>query len=227
MPEGPELWYLGRVLEGVLGPGRAVAVHGKHLVLDGSTHHHFGLTGGLRMEVAESGVVDGGGSFATTLRHHYGGGRVSGFEKTVTATEAAAVCAEGVDWMTASLGAIAAVIAGAARRKKVLGTWMLDQHAVAGVGVAWASEIAAVAGLDVAAHMSVQNLSGLAAAYVTVRDRVTAVYSAALPPLGDMAAARTAVDGWYGNLYAVRAPVVAAYGVGVPITVGGRTFWKL
>ena len=108
----------------------------------------------------------------------------------------------------------------------VLGTWMLDQSIIAGVGVTWASEIAAVAGVDVAAHMNVQNLSKLADAYVVVRDRVAAVYTAALPPPGDVDAACAAINAWYGNLYAVRAPVMTVHGVGVPVTVGGRNFWK-
>jgi formamidopyrimidine-DNA glycosylase len=227
MPEGPELWYLGRVLAGVLGPGRSVAVHGKHLVLD-ATHHHFGLTGGLRAEVSGAGPGAGPGALtpAITLRHHYGEGRVAGFEKPITASEAAVICAQGLDWMTAPPVAIAKAIRASARRKKVLGTWMLDQSIIAGVGVTWASEIAAVAGVDVAAHMNVQNLSKLADAYVVVRDRVAAVYTAALPPPGDVDAACAAINAWYGNLYAVRAPVMTVHGVGVPVTVGGRNFWK-
>jgi formamidopyrimidine-DNA glycosylase len=225
MPEGPEVWFLGRVLRNVLEPvGRSVVLHGKHLVLDGTVHHHFGLSGGLRMDVTtatDAGIVE------ITLRHHHGKGPVSGSAKPVTAAEVAALCAEGLDWMTAPRDAIADVISAAAFRRKALGAWMLDQHAIAGVGVAWASEIAAAARLDVARPMCAQNLIKLADAYISVREKAVALYTALLPPPFDTEAAKTAVNNWYRNLYAARAPSLTVYSVGTPVLISGRTFWKL
>jgi formamidopyrimidine-DNA glycosylase len=232
MPEGPEVWFLAQAVRAVVGSGPGVptvTAHGKHLVI-GRMHHHFGLSGRLRCVPSSPGALAAGPGHDFVHVHDGGGGgegpaKVTGHVAVLgpdPAPEVAALAAVGVDWMTADAKALeAAVFANRTRRVK-LGAWMLDQHCIAGVGVAWASEIAAEAGLDVTKPLNAQNLRHLGQAYITVRDRVTAVYAALVPP--DPAAGVEAVNAWFGNLYAVRP--VAVYGKGVPVKVASRMFWR-
>ena len=113
-------------------------------------------------------------------------------------------------------------------RHKMLGVLLTDQAILAGLGVAWASEVCAAAGVLPQLHAAAQNLDALAPALAAVRERVQAAYTAHLQALyaactGD--ALLCFCRGWFQNLYDIR--IMRAFKVGVPISMNGRVFWTL
>lgn len=216
MPEGPEVYELAQLLRRA-GYADASA-HGKHLLCR-ELHFTFGLTGGLRLPTDRTLPP-----VHTASRRSQVNGAVKTYDGTLPALVKELKL--GADWMTASATTLQAVINASASRKVKLGAWMLDQTEIAGVGVAWGSEIAALANLDVAARMCDQNLRNLGAAYVSVRNSAIDTYNAYIDSVvTDAAAVADAVNGWYLNLERVR--VMRAYNVGTPVTVTGRNFWRV
>lgn len=209
MPEGPEVWFLSRLLQTVPG-NTAVSCHGKCLFV-GKVTMHFGLESGVECKVCpDTGVV------------------VTTFNKrgiTGHATEGEHMRL-GIDWMTSTPAKLHEIVMKNALRAVKLGSWMLDQTAIAGVGVAWASEIAHEAGLDVNKPMRVQNVSKLAEAYVKVREGVKTVYEQELRKA--IGKEIEIANAWFRNLYDARLlhGLLKVYKCGTPVSVGSRVFWK-
>lgn len=199
----------------------AIAV-GKHLLCAGM-HYTFGLNGGLALPAKWTG----------DLRQppaHTSHGKICGAAVRFDGDAAALRAATGVstvDWMGASASSMQAVIDKAAAQKVALGAWMLDQSKIAGVGLAWASEIAHVAGLDVSARMCDQKskLRGLGAVYASMRDRVLEEYREFVDTVKASGTVADAIAAWYGNLRAVRTMLVYGVTGGSRVQVGGRSFW--
>lgn len=192
MPEGLEVHHLGTMVRAAGIPART---HGKHLF-----------------------VYDQDWSFGLTGRVHYDGttlvkvnaGRIYGTVKTSETATA------GVDFATATLTNFSNVVRDVFMdSRKQLGSLLLDQTHIAGIGVAWGSEILHAAGrLHPGKPAKDQDLRGLAAAIVSIRD--TALHSYRSTHDLD-------INGWFECLYRVRTMVV--YGKGTPVVAGGRTWW--
>ena len=211
MPEGPEVWILAHALRTRFS---TAASSGKHVWVDGK-EYTFGLFGGLRVD-AEHRIT------------HVQRGTVSGGVAEVVSIDIMNDVLElGPDWMTASEAAIAEAVALEVGRPKQLGAVLLDQTVLAGLGVAWASEVLHEAGLLPDVRASHQNLSKLTPALLAVRERIRAVYLAEWDAVvsgctGDPLVAFT--RGWFQNLYSAR--VMAVFKKGQAVNVAGRTFWK-
>ena len=201
MPEGPEVFHLGLLVNAAGIPART---HGKHLFVYGQDWS-FGLTGRVAFD----------GTTLTKVR----AGRIYG---GVEEEEAAGSSHRrlGVDFATGSQAEMAAVVRDVFMgSRKQLGALLLDQSHIAGIGVAWGSEVLhAAGGLDPSLSAKEQDLRGLASAMCAVRDAALAVYGSKVrsDPTAD-------INGWFGNLYAVR--TMKVYGCGTPVTTGGRTWW--
>jgi hypothetical protein len=199
MPEGLEVYHLARVLRasGVAPDAHSV---GKHLYVYGQDWT-FGLSGRVRLG------PDGKLQKVNT-------GRVHG---SVVDLGVGDPCEPrlGVDFAWAAYDTLAAAVHGHwTGSRRLLGPLMLDQDVVAGIGVAWGSEILkAAGGLHPGRPAKDQDLRGLAAAMCRVRDAALAQYSDRVKD----------VDGWFDSLYAVR--TMAVYKKGLPVEVGGRTWW--
>ena len=207
MPEGPELWALGQMLTRAGVPSTVV---GKHLWAAGQDYH-FGLTGRARLA---AGVL----THIPAAYKSYLSGKVDAtfgsVEDLVTAHNL------GVDWMTGTEVQLATRIAAAMASRATLGSWMLKQECIAGVGVAWASEMCAAAGLRPDLPCNTQNLRGLASVYLAFQGRLMGEYGAILDAV---TTPEEFVNAWCDNLYASRR--MAVYQGGTTVLVSGRVFW--
>jgi hypothetical protein len=194
MPEGPEVHYLGLVLRGL---GMAAQTWGKHLYIY-DQDWTFGLSGTVRL--------DGDGRLHKVSAGHVPGSVVAG----------TASFGKGVDFCTGTPDQFREVVHRVfACSKRALGPLLIDQAHIAGIGVAWGSEVLREAGLapHVACNAQAVTDGRLVDALVRVRDRALATYSASGLP----------VAGWYRALYAVRDMTV--YKTGTAMEVSGRTWW--
>jgi hypothetical protein len=184
MPEGLEVYLLGRLLQRA---GLAPRTHGKHLFLEGEDWT-FGLSGRV--------AFDG-----TTLTK-VNAGRVFGSVQPETPLDL------GVDFATGTQEQLQAVVSNKFMgARKQLGSLLLDQSLIAGIGVAWGSEILAACG-GLRPDVSAKALAMYGEDHVRDMDMVTC---------------QEAVNGWFRNLYDARH--MAVYGKGTPCMTGGRTWW--
>jgi len=204
MPEGPEIWALA---EALTASGVPAIAYGKHLLHD-KHDIHFGLNGRAML------TADG------HLQHVRTNGINGRVVPCADLSEMISSNDLGIDWMTASPAALQRAISLAYRSRKQLGPWMLQQKCIAGVGVAWASEIMHLAGLIPNKPCSEQNLHHLAEAYVAIRDAVRSLYSEYVSSAASM---KDFVYGWCENLYSHRDMKV--YKKGTPVLASGRTYW--
>jgi formamidopyrimidine-DNA glycosylase len=127
----------------------------------------------------------------------------------------------GIDWMTAERAALASLVQTWASSRRQLGLLITDQSCVAGIGIAWGSEILARAGnLRPELPARAQNLRTLASAMLSIREEVQSAYTAFVTHAPDL---REVINDWYENLYTLR--TMHVYKKGRPLKVGGRTWW--
>lgn len=196
MPEGLEVFVLGQALQRAGVP--AVETHGKHLYVHGMDWS-FGLWGTVHLDT--HGV----------LTKKPGDARTG----SVVPMDVDKRSQLGVDFATGTKSALALVMKPWQGSKRNLGPLLLDQNVVAGVGVAWGSEILARCGLRPDKPANAQDLSPLAQAMVDVRDQALKTYLES--------SNWHDVNAWFRNLYAIRHMVV--YKKGMPVTVSGRQWW--
>jgi formamidopyrimidine-DNA glycosylase len=131
----------------------------------------------------------------------------------------------GVDWCTATRAQLEAATSSWTYSRKQLGALLLDQHIIAGIGVAWGSEILREAGhLRPELPAKIQSLCRLVEAMCAVRDKAWAVYVKAVDECPDKV---QFVNDWFENLYSVRAMEVYGKTDGSCETVkaGARMWW--
>lgn len=216
MPEGPEVSLLCQAIRAAwaMPDGAArVQCHGKHLFLhDTQEDWAFGLHGTVHM--SEDGALS-----------KVGVGPLCGHIRPLDAPDL------GIDWMTASEDALRRTIRAwsspAHGGRRSLASLLLDQHRIAGIGVAWGSELAHRAGLDPRRPACQQSMDDLTNAAIQLREHIMECMYA--PARVQMAAspedARRAVNTWFHNLYAMRREFLCVYKVGTPAVIGGRTWW--
>lgn len=94
---------------------------------------------------------------------------------------------------------------------------MLDQTKIAGIGVAWGSEILFKAGLRPDMRACDQNLSTLADSILYIRNHIKNIYEKELKDPEQL------INDWSDNLYQVREMQI--YKKGSKIEVLGRSWW--
>jgi formamidopyrimidine-DNA glycosylase len=205
MPEGPEVWILSKAVNEYFENENTYAI-GKHLILQEEKENwSFGLQGSVYIDPATNKLEKRFPGFVT--------GSIEPLAENLNL---------GVNWMTASLEELQAVVntIRTSKSKKKLAQFLLDQKLIAGIGVAWGSEILAKAHLNPAECVQKQDFSTLATVLLEVRNEIAAKYL-------DYLAANTIkthfINNWFGNLYCIRKMQV--YKVGNIVEVGGRKWW--
>ena len=198
MPEGPEIWILKKALNKLDKNYDSI---GKHLyIIDKDEDWSFGLSG--RVEWTNEKLYKKGSGWAH--------GKISkGFPQDL-----------GIDWMSATKPELEKVVKNyfTSSRKK-LGPLLLDQSIIAGIGVAWGSEILYASSLHPDKSANEQDLSKLADVAIKIRDKIKKEYLSILKTTDP----EDFVNEWFGNLYETR--IMKVYKTGKKFEVGGRTWW--
>ena len=205
MPEGPEVWILSKAINAYNSEFEAYA-RGKHLLL---VNNHgqkvdwsFGLTGQVK--------IDTNGCLCKCNL-----GTVFGKEQIIHESPR-----EDVSWFTATEEDLNKVVSSWATSKKTLGSLMLDQTLISGIGVAWGSEIAHEAGLMPHVKACSQPLTLLVPTLLRMRASIQQTY---LDLLNKSTNTAEFINAWFYNLYAIRNMKV--YKKGDKVKVAGRTWY--
>lgn len=212
MPEGPEVWILSEAIN-LHKNYNDTCAYGKHLIIkdimEGDDIYFdwsFGLTGKVHMD-------DSGNLNKLNIGMVYG-------EKEMSRSKEELLEGLGISWIHSDLEAITQVINKWTTSKRVLGSLLLDQSLISGIGVAWGSEILVRAGLKPNLKACEQDLSKLIFVMIEIRDEIKQLYSSALSKTNDY---KGFINSWFKNLYEIR--VMKAYKKGTQIKVSGRTWW--
>lgn len=213
MPEGPEVWILSHVLNDYFDAPKTRS-YGKHLFVsvdkDKVENWSFGMTG--KVELNDQ----------THVLKKKNVGKLTGKVTTHTVAEDKL----GLDWMTATTAELTQEIERWKTSKKKLATLMLEQSRLAGIGVAWGSEILFQSGNRPEEKACHQDLSHLVSSLVAIRQMVMTLYEKQGKSChGKKACLHEFVQSWFHNLYVARSPKLAIYQRGTPLVVSGRTWW--
>ena len=202
MPEGPEVYALAHAIKSW---GTECQSYGKHIFIN-NTDLSFGLKGH---------VVTINGQIAKKANHW-----MLGHEKPCNSLDILIQSNKlGLDFMTANKENLIEITSQWANSRKKLGALILDQSLIAGIGVAWGSEICHLAELRPDKTAREQNLSNLVPCMLGIRNYTQQLY-VTLMLNGNL---ETNINAWFENLYAAR--YMKVYKVGTPIEVAGRTWW--
>lgn len=213
MPEGPEVYILAKVFNSIGFEAESI---GKHLVLrDARTGElfdfSFGLAGRVKLEQNLS---------VTKLNHQ----TLPSGDKIRIQNKKEVEDKLGVDWMRATKEDVEDVVKGWCGRKKQIGALLLDQTQIAGIGVAWASEILYAAKIqpDLKANLIefLDLKDALVDAIYNVGKRIKKIYSNSVDNDG-----KKFINAWFKNLYRVREPEMKVYKKGTMKKVCGRDFY--
>lgn len=213
MPEGLEVYALCFVLQ---REGYNADCYGKHLLLD-NQDWSFGLNGKMS--------IDGNGKLKKVV-HAY---KISkfGYKSTVPGDikpvnnlqDLISKNKLGVNLIDATPEQLESIIIKWTKSRKTLGGLLLDQSHIAGIGVAWGSEILHRAELRPDIPAKLQDLTKLPGSIIIIRDMIKNIYK----DYAMQQDTKTFVNGWFDNLYAIRSMKV--YKKGNTVETGGRTWW--
>ena len=208
MPEGPEVWILSEALKIHFGNNN-IASKGKHLILHINNVYEdwsFGLSGKVNIDNSNNlSKIDNGW--------------LNGEKKIIVMEE----LNNSIDFMVSDKNVLQDEINKWKSSKKQLAGLLLDQKYIAGIGVAWGSEILAIAGLLPNISANKQDLSQLAEIIVNLREQIKITYMNALEQSKISGNIVNFINNWFDNLYEIRNMNV--YKKGNPIKVLGRTWW--
>ena len=222
MPEGLEIYALNYALS-VLRHTKCIecpisTAYGKHLIIWNSIDSNkiqdwsFGLSGRVRFDVHTSKLHKINTGFVTgSITDH------SSYDSFMESSKL------GIDFVLSNQEDFEDVIEKWKKSKKKLGTLMLDQSFIAGIGVAWGSEILFEADLSPDIAGSLQNLDELASIIIRVRDKMIGFYKNIVDKYAEDGEIIEFINGWYFNLYEKRNMKV--YKKGQMINVSGRNWW--
>lgn len=206
MPEAPEVYILSIALNDM---GFKTNSYGKHLFIYGQDWS-FGLNG--RVYIKDGVLEKSNKGYLPGLITNVGNmDRLIRFNKL------------GADWLTSSLDEISAVVNKWKNRGKQLGSLILDQSEIAGMGVAWGSEILHRCGLKPNLKANAQNLDKLAETIVDVGIEIKLKYYHYWMEQNTDEKKWRFIHQWFDNLYQVRTMVV--YKKGREIESNGRRWW--
>jgi formamidopyrimidine-DNA glycosylase len=209
MPEGPEVWILSEAINKYYSYDKTKSV-GKHLIIkDTSKDWSFGLTG--RVEIDDKDEL-----------HKLDFGWLYGTKDDYNDNDNDN---KAIDWMQTNKTELENVINKWKTSKKMLGTLLLDQSNIMGIGVAWGSEILFEANLkpNVKTCEQAQSLHKLVDAMLEIRKTIKSDYKKELTKHKTKENIKKFINGWYNNLYEIRKMNV--YKKGKKIQVAGRSWW--
>lgn len=208
MPEGPEVWILSEAINCFYKNDNTFA-YGKHLFLRNEQQDwSFGLGGKVRIN-NETGVLE-------KRTDGYVTGNVNEYNGLIVGL--------GTNWLTASLDELKKSIEFILQKhgRKKLGVVLLDQKIIAGIGVAWGSEICFRAQVRPDLSVQEQDLSLLAEAMVFKRNEIKNVYLTSLQRCEDV---KEFINNWFENLYRIRIRNMLVYFSTAKVKVNGRNWW--
>ena len=206
MPEGPEVWILNKAINTHFKDqiDKKSMSYGKHLlILDSKENWSFGLTGKVKLSDQNELIKINDGWI--------NGDQVKYNDLDIETGKL------GIDFMTADSSVIMDEVDKWINSKKKLAGTLLDQTKIAGIGVAWGSEILFKAGLRPETRCCDQNLSKLADSILYVRNKIKNIYEKELKD------PEALINNWFENLYKVRD--MSVYKKGSKIEVLGRSWW--
>jgi formamidopyrimidine-DNA glycosylase len=205
MPEGPEIYALSLALK---KSGINAESYGKHLYLiDSKEDWSFGLTGKIHIDL-DNNLTKINSGFSGSIK------RANDIQELIKNDKL------GINFMDANKDQFNCIIEVWQNSRKKLGAFLLDQSEIAGIGVAWGSEILAIAGdlrPDISANK--QDLSKLSEAMMTIRDYIKHLYNSYV----NMHNPHNVINEWFSNLYDIRSMNV--YKQGKIVSTGGRSWW--
>ena len=211
MPEGPEVWALARAVNAYFHDNNineTVFSFGKQLIFTNAKEcWSFGLNGTVTIDPYTKQLIK--------LNTGYVPGEVTS-NVDVSSYENSTV----INWLNATKEQLDNLVAIISKSKKMLGPLLLDQNVIAGIGVAWGSEILNKAGLLPNVKAYQQDLSKLAEVMYNIGSEIRVTYGFYVLEQVDI---KQFILKWFRNLYAVRQMEV--YKNGVIISVGGRNWW--
>jgi hypothetical protein len=202
MPEGPEVYILYLALKKF---GINCKSYGKHLYISNINEDwSFGLNGKVKIdEKGNLNKIDKGFIIGEKIKTD-----IFPFYKL------------GIDLMSSSLNDFEQIINNWKTSTKSLGSLLLDQSQISGIGVAWASEILHKCNLRPDLCANKQNLSNLSITIEEIRNYSKELYENYLSSQTDIV---KFINSWFKNLYIERKMNI--YKKGIQIKVSGRIFW--
>lgn len=199
MPEGPEIWILNEAIN-LYYKNNVSQYIGKHLIIN-NVCWSFGLKGQIRINEDTNELYK---PSENDWIHGVNEDWNSSFKY-------------GPDWLT-SLD-LSLVVESFKKSRAKLGTLLINQKNIAGIGVAWGSEILHRAGLRPDIPANRQDLSELLPALYSIREDIKQLYLSNL----EMSDEKEFINSWFDNLYELRNMKV--YKKGEKIEVSGRTWY--
>ena len=205
MPEGPEIWILSQAINKYYG-GEYAQSYGKHLIYKGQDWS-FGLTG--KVNINDDDVLE---KINTGIA--YGELKENFSKKELNI---------GLDWMNESDENLYKITDTWKSSKKNLGPLMLDQSQIAGIGVAWGSEILNLANCKphIKACDQAERLHEIVDAMKLIRLQIMNLYTLIL--FDNRNNLKIFINKWFKNLYKVRQ--MTTYKKGKKIAVSGRNWY--
>lgn len=211
MPEGPEVWALARAVNAYFHDNNineTVFSFGKQLIFTNANESwSFGLNGTVTIDHYTKQLIK--------LNTGYVPGEVTS-NIDICSYENSTV----IDWLNATKEQLDNLVTSISKSKKMIGPLLLDQNVIAGIGVAWGSEILNKAGLLPNVKAYQQDLSKLADVIYNIGSEIRVTYGFYVLEQVDI---KQFILKWFRNLYAIRQMEV--YKKGLSVSVGGRNWW--
>lgn len=226
MPEGPEVWILSEALNKLYHNSDYSQSYGKHLFIQdkhiGLRELTFGLTGKVKVSENNSEIL----LEKINTGFCYGDDRIISEQLYITTINKTL----GLNFMKIQKDTFELIVSKWSSVKRKLGTLILDQKEIAGIGVAWGSEILYRAGLNPDIKACEQDLSKLSLALYETQQYIIKIYIDYLNNIihkdknnGNNNLLVCFINEWYKNLYIVREMTV--YKKGNELKSGGRVWW--
>jgi len=218
MPEFAEVFSLHYALDKL---GVKTITHGKHLFLvDNGLDFTFGLNGRVSIDPQ-----------TLELTHKQTYGICGTVNQYINVEEMVSKNRLGVDLTYSSIEAIEKKIIEWSKRNKTLGSLILDQSEIAGIGVAWGSEILYSAGLTPgikASSMNELDIQRLRVHMLGIRNIAINTYMDYVEDLykkGGKQAIVEFINSWFKNLYQIRKMDIYKNSKAAKTKVAGRDFY--
>jgi formamidopyrimidine-DNA glycosylase len=233
MPEGPEVWILSEALNILSNNPDYSKSYGKHLFITnnkiGIRELTFGLTGKLKVIINENKNNNESESEITLEKQNigfcYGDDKIISEQLYITTINKTL----GLNFMKVDKDTFDIIVSKWSTSKRKLGALLLEQKEIAGIGVAWGSEILYKSALNPDIKACEQNLSNLSQSLYIVQQYCIKVYTDYLYSITNQKDNNinnllvSFIDGWYKNLYSVRE--MSIYKKGMELKSGGRVWW--
>jgi len=125
----------------------------------------------------------------------------------------------GINWLTAKENDLIPIVEKWQNSRKMLGPLIIEQDKIAGIGLAWGSEILNNAELLPNVSAKLQDLTTLPESIIYTRDKILETYDSYIKNNNPV----EIINGWFRNLYKIREMNV--YKVGTTVRVYSRDWW--